>query len=236
MNYVGKISVSYTPKLTRLERLRLVDAEFDNLTASLNHSDQLWLASSRSQDERRDACTAVAASLFQFASSTGISNYARERMNDLLVALGELQCGRKSVLFAPAPVHPGKFSATDLQQQAVAQVCVDVLRDAGMSATDARAKVSGLFEKHQLPKFGEAKLRALNSRLRGPGCTQDEAYDLYVWAKEHFARTAVQMGVDPTESVGKASKVANILVALSKRRDHRRDFFFASREDSSEMP
>ena len=169
-------------------------------------------------------------------SRIGISSYANERLNDILVALGELQCGRHSVLLSPAPVHPGKFSATDLQQQGLAQVCVDLLRDAGMSATEARAKVSHLFDRHQLPKFGEAKLRLLNTRLKGPGCTQDEAYDMYVWAKTHFEKTAKQLGLNPSESVAKAVKVANILIGLSKRRDHRRDFYFAPREDSSETP
>ena len=236
MSYVGQIRVNYGPKPSRLERFRFLEEHHARLLATVTESDRLWSASSKSADELRDACTCVAAAVTEFTRSVGVPVYGTERLTDLLVALGELHCGRHSVLLSPAPVHPGKYSASDLQQQAMAQVCVDLLRDAGLGATEARAKVSGLFEKHQLPKFGEAKLRALNSRLKGPGASQDEAYDMYLWAQAHAQSTFEQLAIEPTKSVGRALKVASILISLCKRRDHRRHFFFAPGEDSSPAP
>ena len=233
MTYVGRVRVSYGKKWSKFERLRMVDAEFDRLIESLNLSEGHWSRSDKSQDERRLALTAVVAAMSQFAMNVGISLYAKERLNDLLVALDELSSGRHSVLLAPSPVHPSKSSITDLGQQAMAQVCVDIVREAGAGAAEARKQVSGLFEKHQLPKFSEAKLRALNSRLKGPGRSQDEAYDLYVWARSHAERTAKELGVSLTRNVQTAAKFADQLIGLAKSRDHRRDFFFAPREDSS---
>ncbi|MEP6872522.1 MAG: hypothetical protein ABI939_11835 [Anaerolineaceae bacterium] len=233
MTYLGRVGVSYRDRLTKLERLRLVDAEGERLHGGLEQSEKLWETSGKSQDERLHACIQVAGAVTTFAANTGVSLYAKERLNDLLVALGELISGRHSVLLTPSPVHPGKFSATDLMQQAMAQVCVDVLREAGAGATEARAHVSNLFEKHQLPKFSEAKLRTLNSRLKGPGSSQDEAYGLYVWAREHADWTANALSLNPTASVTTAAEFADSLIGLAKRRDHRRDFFFAPREDSS---
>jgi hypothetical protein len=233
MTYAGRVRVSYGTRLTRLERVRLADSEFDRVREALDLSERLWAQSDKSRDERFHACSAVAAVLTQFGVNIGLSLYAKERLNDLLVALGELGCGRHSVLLAPSPVHPGKFSATDLQQQAMAQVCVDFLREAGAGATEARRKVSGLFEKHKLPKFSEAKLRALNSRIKGPGSSQDEAHGMYVWARAHADRTAGELNVNPRRCVSTAAKFADVLIGLAKRRDHRHDFSFAPREDSS---
>jgi hypothetical protein len=216
--------------------MRRADAEFDRMREAVDWSEKLWRQSQKSKEERFHACTAVTAALTSFAVNVGISLYAKERLNDMLVALGELGCGRHSVILAPAPVHPAKFSATDLQQQAMAQVCVDLLRDAGASATDARKRVSGTFEKYRLPKFSEAKLRTLNSRLKGSGNTQDEAYDMYLWARSQAERTGVELGVWPIRTVSKALKLVDVWVSLAKRRDHRHDFFFAPREDSSDLP
>lgn len=236
MSYAGRVRVNYGRKATKLERFRFLEEHHQRLSATVTESERLWSASSKSADELRDACTAVVVAVTEFTTSVGLPLYATERLNDLLVALGELQCGRHSVLLSPAPVHPGKYSATDLQQQAMAQVCVDLLRDAGFGATEARAKVSGLFERHQLPKFGEAKLRTLNSRLKGPGASQDEAYDMYLWAKSHADVTLERLGIEPTKSPIKSLKVASILISLCKGRDHRRHFFFAPGEDRSPTP
>ena len=236
MAYVGRVSVSYGDRVTRLERLRAADTAFEAVRTTLEQCERLWVASQKSRDERLLACVAVAAALSDFALKAGISLYAKERLNDLLVALDEPVCGRRSVLLSPTPVHAGKFSTTDLHQQALAQVCVDVLRKAGASATAARKQVSGLFEKNRLPKFSEAKLRTLNSRLKGPGCTQDEAYEIYLWTQRQMVQTATNLGIWPIESHRPATKLVDRLASLAKRRDHRRDFFFAPSEDRSELP
>ena len=176
MTYQGRVRVNSGTRLTRLERLRLAEAEFERLSAIFDQSEVLWEKSSKSQDERLHACVLVVGALAHFGTNVGLSLYAKQRLNDLLVALDELMCGRHSTLLSPSPVHPSKFSTTDLAQQALAQVCVDYLRDAGAGAEEARRKVSGLFAKHQLPKFSVAKLRHLNSRLKGSGCSEDDGF------------------------------------------------------------
>jgi len=235
MTYVGRVRLSPGAHLSKLERLRRADELFDQLKSLFAQSEALWEQSSKSQDERLHACVGVVAALADFGVKAGVSGYASERLNDLLVALDELICGRRPALFTPSPVHAGKFSTTDLAQQAMAQVCVDYLRGAGAGAEEARKKVSALFDKHKLPKFSVAKLRLLNSRLKGPGSSQDQAYDMYVWAKAHAARRARQLNVDPTRSLQTAIRLSDTLIQLAKRRDHRRDFFFAPDEDSREV-
>jgi hypothetical protein len=235
MTYSCRVSVSYGDRLTKLERLRLVDALYDELRNTFGHSQNLWEKSSQSLHERRDACVAVAIALSKFALDVGVPVYVKERVNDLLVALNELQCGRRSSLLAPAPVHPSRFAVADLQQQAIAQVCVDILRQTGESAAEARKLTAAAFGKHKLLKFSESKLRAIGSRLKGPGATQDPAYDVYQWAGEQAARTRRQMRFDELNR-SSALKLINTLVGLAKRRDHRHDFFFAPGEDSSAVP
>jgi hypothetical protein len=236
MTYECRVSVFYGNRLSRLERSRLANGEFDELLDRLNDSSALWTRSDKSRDERLLACVAVVTALVQFGTSVGMPLYAKDRANNVLVALNELMCGRRSVLLSPSPVHPSSFAVADLQQQAMAQVCVDYLRRAGLGAEEARTQVSGLFEKHKLPKFGVSKLRALNSRLRGRGSSQDEAYELYIWAQEHADRTAVELNIDPASSVTSAKKFADQLIGFAKRRDHRRDFFFAPDADSRPIP
>jgi hypothetical protein len=197
----------------------------------------MWEATpSKDADALRDACTVVLAQVVGFAKDIGIPEHAVLRLNDLLVALGELHHGRKSSLLTPAPVHPGSFSASDLAQQGIAQISVDLLREAGFSAGDARKKVAGIFARFRLPKFSEAKLRHLQSRLTGPGSEQDEAFEFYRWAAEMVEAQLREGRLSRPLSSTAATKFVTEIVRLAKDRDHRRDFFFAPREDSSEIP
>ena len=231
MTYQVSLTLSYQPCLSRLAMMRLAGASFDRLRETVEVAGVLWSQSPKGQDERREACLQVLAAATHHLTDVGVSQFARERLNDLLVAFDELRSGRHSVLLTPSPVHAGTPSMTDLAQQAMAQVCVDLLRQAGWSAGDARRKIAGLFEKHKIPKFGESKLRTIGSRLTGRGATQDPAYDLYEWASGHAKRVQAQLGMTSMTSL-RALKLADTLVALTKKRDHRRDFFFALGEDS----
>ena len=232
MTYLVSLSLSYELSLSRLAKARLAGASFDRFAETVKVAGVLWSRSPKGPDERREACLQVLAAATQHLVDVGVSQFARVRLNDLLVAFDELRSGRHSVLLAPSPVHPGTPSMTDLAQQAMAQVCVDVLRRSGWSAGDARKKTAGLYEKYKLPKFSESKLRTIGSRLTGRGATQDPAYDLYEWACEHAERVQAQLGMGSLNS-SRALKLADTLVALTKNRDHRRDFFFAPEEDSS---
>jgi len=234
--YKSTITVYYGDRSTKLARLRVVDQQFDEFIASVMNGRGLWNEGPRNFHEQLDACIGVLGALATFALHVGIPRYAKERLNDLLVALGELNSGRNSTLLRPAPVHPGTFSPSDLGQQATAQVCVDLLRTSGASATEARTKISKLFDKHQLPKFSTAKLRALHSRLKGPGCSLDAAYDMYVSAKAFADESLAERGLGSGLSIAQAEEVADLLIGFAKRRDHRRNFYFAPREDSSEAP
>lgn len=236
MMYAGRVSVSYGQRLTRLGRLRELDEGYAQLKSNCDHSERLWQTSGHTRDERLHACSQVIAALSSFVTRGGADLYTQERLNDLLVALGELISGRRSALLSPSPVHPSTFSASDLMQQAMAQVCVDLLRGAGAGAADARKIVARLFDKNDLPKFGEAKLRLLNSRLKGRGNTQDPALEMYKWASGHAETIGAELGVWPITSVPKAKRLAATLIGLAKRRDHRHDFFFDSRADSSPVP
>ncbi len=236
MTYDCRVFVSYDDRPTRLDHVRAMDAQHQTLQETCVQSEQLWLQGSQSADERRDACTAVAVAMTTFAMNSGVPFYAQERVNDLLVGLNELQCGRNSVLLVPSSAHSSSFSVSDLMQQALAQVCVDLFRDAGASASEARHSVARLFEKHQLPRFGESKLRTLTTRLKGRGSTQDPAFDVYQWAKTYVEQRARELGLWPVSNVPRANKLADILIRFAKNRDHRGNFFFAPREDGSELP
>ena len=230
------MSISYGYKPSSLERLRSVDERFGELITQFDKAERLWRSFPDTPDNRRNACTIVLGHLVSFAKDVGASPYALMRFNDLMVALGELHHGRHSELLAPAPVHAGGFAAIDLSQQGLAQVCVDLLREAGVGAGDARAKVSKLFARHGIPKFGEAKLRHLQSRLCGPGCTQDEAYDMYLWSRTLADAQIQRLGIRRPMSELAAAKVVKALVLQAKERDHRRHFFFAPGEESSAVP
>lgn len=237
MSYQGRIRVSFGDRITSLGRLRAVDERYADFVSQLGAAERMWEAApNKDADALRDACTVVVAQVVGFAKDIGIPEYAVLRLNDLLVALGELHHGRKSSLLTPAPVHPGSFSASDLAQQGIAQLSVDLLREAGFSAGDARKKVASIFARHRLPKFSEAKLRTLQGRLTGPGSNQDEAYDFYRWAGDLVDSQLRMRGLSRPLSTNAATKFVTEIVRLAKDRDHRRDFFFAPREDSSEIP
>lgn len=228
MSYQGKLRVSYAGRMTSLERLRAVDDRYTQFLHDLLTAERMWEATpNKGPNELRDACTAVLAQVVGFAKDAGISSYAVSRLNDLLVALGELHNGRKSVLLSPAPVHPSGYAASDLAQQGLAQLSVDLLREAGLSASAARKKVVSTFDKHKIPRFGESKLRNLQSRLTGPGATKDEAYEFYSWAQEWLAIELRSRGLSRPLSVKGALTFVNELVRLAKERDHRHKFLFA---------
>jgi hypothetical protein len=235
VSYPYRLTLSYAPRATRLERVRLADAAYDQLRSTWASCEAVWERNPHGADQRRDACLTVLAPLSEFILRIDASQFACERLNDVLVAFDELHSGRRSTLLSPAPVHPGTMSMTDLMQQAVAQVCVDLLRQAGFPAGDARKRTADLFEKHQLPKFSQAKLRSVGSRLTGRGCTLDPAYDLYEWASRHAVGVRNELGIGELRRT-QALRLADKLIELAKKRDHRRDFFFAHREDSSELP
>jgi hypothetical protein len=229
------VRVAFRDRKTRLEQAREIEGLLEYFANIAVESEAVWEQTDKSADARRDACLNVFAPATQILTRLNGSQFVRDRLNDVLVAFDELRSGRHSVLLAPAPVHPGTPSVTDLGQQAMAQVCVDILRTSGLSAADARKATAGLLEKYKLPKFSESKLRAIGSRLKGAGATQDPAYDLYQWAARHADNVKAQLGIREM-SRSRALKLADILVGLTKNRDHRRDFFFAPGEDSSEVP
>jgi hypothetical protein len=78
-------------------------------------------------------------------------------------------------------------------------------------------------------KFGEAKLRQLQSRLTGPGSTQDVAYEFYNWAQGWLTTELRSKGLSRPLSLKGAMTFVNELVRLAKDRDHRHRFLFAAR-------
>src|SRR4051812_34819347 len=100
MSYSGRVSVSYGQRQTKLERRRALDEGYAQLRLTCEHSDRLWQKSGQTADERLHACSQVIAALSSFASKGGADLYIQERLNDLLVALGELLSGRHSVLLS----------------------------------------------------------------------------------------------------------------------------------------
>ena len=115
MAYQVKISISYTDRVTSLERLRAVDERYTELVQQLAAAEQLWKDDeNKGSDELRTACTLVLGHVVGFVKDIGVSGHPIERLNDLLVALGELLHGRNSTLLSPARVHPSSFAAIDL--------------------------------------------------------------------------------------------------------------------------
>jgi hypothetical protein len=223
--YEGTITVFYGNRLTKLEQLRQIERDYIRFTSAILPSAQLWDEKGGDDlDEHRSACAGVLAAWTDFGISSGLPDYARDRLNDLLVALDELMSGRSPKLLKPASVHAGTLAVADLMQQGIAQVCVDMMRSAGATAEAARKKVSGLFAKHGMPKFGTSKLRELNSRLTGPGSKIDKAYEHFQWASKQAENLIGELGFHAPLSIKQAYQVAEMLIRTARQRDHRRNF------------
>jgi hypothetical protein len=217
----GRVSVSYGLEPTKLQRLHKYEAAHAEMLQQLRIAKQLWDEGPQTLDQRRDTCTAVAAIMISFAKAFDTSEFAKERVTDLIVGLGELTAGRKSALLSRANRPTRTPAASDLLQQATAQVCVDLYRQSGVSADDARRRTARLFLRKGFKQFGYSKLKSLGSRLTGPGATMDPLYSEYGFIKGIAARALLEMGANWPPSEDAAAAVAETLVATARNRDHR---------------
>ena len=221
MTYVGRVRVSYEYRATRLERLRNMQAAYSEMRDRLGHLEETWNACSQTMDGRRNSCTSVMVAISQFAKHFDLPQFATERLNDLNVGLGELIAGRNSALLQRADMPTRTPSATDDVNQAVAQVCVDLFRGAGVGAGEARARTARLFLSQGFQNFSVSKIKLLGSRLTGMGASMDRAFGEYQMIKGVAATMLAERGTawPPSESVAHA--VARALVAKARRLDHR---------------
>jgi hypothetical protein len=172
-------------------------------------------------DARRDSCTAVQVAVCHFALAHGLPQFAKDRLNDLNVGLGELLAGRTSALLQRADAPTRTPAATDLMNQAVAQVCVDLFRGAGLRAQEAWERTARLFLAKGFKNFGVSKVKSLGSRLNGTGASMDAAFGEYQMLKDFALAMLTKRGATwpPSESV--AGAVARELVSIARQNDHR---------------
>jgi hypothetical protein len=171
-------------------------------------------------DARRDSCTSVAVILLLFAKRFGLSEFTTDRLNDLTTGLGELLAGRNSALLQRADVPTRTPAATDLVNQAIAQVCVDLFRGAGLSASDAWTRTARLFLAQGFRNFSVSKIKSLG-RLSGAGASMEPAFEQYQMIKGLVEGMLDAKGAacPPSESV--AGSVAKTLVARARHLDLR---------------
>ena len=207
---------------SQLARLRAIEAKHETLVAFLESLERSWNACDQSLDYRRAACISTSVAVSTFAKGFGLSTFAIERINDLHVALGELEAGRTSALLSRAKLPTRTLAASDLAQQAIAQVCVDLYRAAGLAAYEAHSRTARMFLRTGFKTFGVSKIKALGVRLTGAGATLDPAYSFYAMGKElvqgHFI---AKRGVSGPLNEHEVDAVALRLISLAKTRDHR---------------
>lgn len=221
MTYDGRVRVSYGSRLNKLERLRQIDAALEELHQRLAISEMGWDASPKTMDDLRTSCISVSAALGILAKGLGVSKYAVERINDLHVALGELEAGRTSALLSRADLPTRTPAASDLAQQGIAQVCVDFYRAAGLTAHEAHTRTARVFLQNGFRNFGVSKIKGLGVRLTGAGASQDPAFEFYSMGIRLARGILLDRGVawPPSEEVAEA--VTRRLVSMAKQKDHR---------------
>lgn len=206
---------------SRLERLRESDRNHRHMIEQLIELERIWMANKQTLDDRREACTSVAAIIFKFAKASGLTPFAVEMANDLHIALGELFSGRHSELLKPAKVPSNTLAPVDLFQQGMAHACVEVLREAGIGATDARREVARYLLRSRYGKFSTHKLRTLGTGLTGPGSTEHPAFEFYVMAKGLLAQHLAGSKVVGQFHADKAREAIKAVITTARERDHR---------------
>lgn len=206
---------------SRLERLRKADRNHQHMIEQLLQLERIWRANKQTLDDRREACTSVAAVIFKFAKASGLTPFAVELGNDLHVALGELFAGRHSELLQPAKVASSTLAPVDLAHQGMAHACVEVLREAGLGATDARREIARYMFRKGFGKFSTHTLRTLQTGLTGPGSSHHPAFDFYVIAKQELTRHLEQSKVVGQFHVDNARLAVEAVITASRTRDHR---------------
>lgn len=213
--------VSYGDRTSRLERLREIESGHRELTDLLAQLEEVWNDCGQSFDERRESCTAVVMALSMFAREFGVSDFASERLNDLGVALGELMAGRNSALLQRADRPTRTPAATDLMNQAIAQVCVDLFRAARLSADQARKRTARLFLAKGFKNFGVSKIKSLGPRLTGRGCEFDPAIGEYQMMSSIAHHMLAMNGCQTPLSEAAANEVVRNLLDRARVLDHR---------------
>lgn len=215
----SKIALGSSP--SRMERFRAADQSHQQMIDELSVIERIWQANAQTMDDRMEACIGIAASVFKFAKGAGLTPFAVAMANDLLLALGELHAGRHSELLRPGKVASNTPAPVDLAHQGMAHACVEILREAGLGATEARKEVEQYMVRAGFGKFSTHKLRALQTELTGPGSTSHPAFEFYTMAKQELARH-----LEPTMVVGQfhadAARIAiQAILVAARRRDHR---------------
>jgi len=195
------------------------------MTQAIETLENAWNACGKSAHDMRSAAVGVVAAMCNFARASGLSPFGKEFANHLLVALGELENGRRSEILQPEPVPSNSFSEIDLGQQGTAFACVQLLREAGLRAGEARAEVARYMERQGLPKFSTHKLRSLGTRLTGPGSESDPAFDYYQLAQGLIAQSVGEQRFGGKIHPDVARNSAQALIKVLSRQDHRRVFF-----------
>ena len=110
---------------------------------------------------------------------------------------------------------------TDFTNQAIAQVCAEMFRAAGLSASEAWTRTASLFQRKGFKNFGVHKIKSLASRLRGPGASMEGGYEQY----QFIRKLALGMADTPdgawSTSEHTAAAIAHDLVEKARQLDHR---------------
>ena len=210
---------------SRLERLRIADAAHDQMITKMLWVEQGWDTLGQDRKAMRAAVIEVSVAMFEFAKSAGITEFGSQFCSHLLVAIGELQNGRHSDLLRPSKVPSNQLAASDRVQQGVAYACVETLREAGLNATESRREVSRMMASEGFKKFSTHTLSAIQTRLTGPGSTEDQSYELYSFARQQFQTALAGKKVGGCYHPDEARNAVKVILRMLRDRDHRLDFF-----------
>ena len=108
-----------------------------------------------------------------------------------------------------------------LSQQGIAHACVEVLRESGIGATEARKEVARYMLQKGYGKFSTHKLRTLGTSLTGPGSTKHPVYAFYVMAKGLLAQHLEGSKVVGQFHADKARVAIKAVIDKARKRDHR---------------
>ena len=210
--------IEFRPSPSRLER------SHREMLDQLEELERDWGRCGHTIDDRRQACTSAAAIFFQFAWSAGLTPLAHELGQQLQIALNELSAGRHSQLLKPAKGPSNRPSTLDHIEQGLAHACVEVLRESGLGAKEARGEVARYMLQKGFGKFSTHKLRTLGTNLTGPGSAQHPTYKHYINAKTFLVKRLGGSELTGQYNADQARKLIRQIIASAGKLDCRTDF------------
>jgi hypothetical protein len=184
----------------------------------LEEVERLWLASPQDMDCRRFACTDTMIAVAGFVKKMGLSQFAQDRLDDLIWSFARANWGQAVPLLDRAKMHPG-LSPADRMYQGAAQACVEMYTGSRVPAGEARKRTARLFQLKKVKGLGVETLAKLGSRLSGKDAKRDPTYDYYRMAIDFGRRELERRGGawPPTES--QAENVAKAIVQIAIKQD-----------------